>query len=52
MPWQSSGMQDAKECEGWADTFEHAQVPVVHRGLAGPEAEDGMVGLAPLFIEE
>ena len=43
---------EMREREGRADAFERAKVPEDHRGLAGPETEDGMVGLAPLLVEE
>ena len=43
---------EVREREGWADAFERAEVPEDHRGLAGPEAENGLVGLAPLFVEQ
>ena len=40
-----------REREGRADAFEGAEVPEDHRGLAGPEAENCLIGLAPLFVE-
>jgi hypothetical protein len=43
---------EVRECERRADAFERAEVPEDHRGLAGSEAEDGLVGLAPLFVEQ
>jgi hypothetical protein len=43
---------EMREREGRADTFERAEVPEDHRGLARPEAEDGLVGLAPLLLEQ
>ena len=43
---------EVREREGRADAFERAEVPEDHRGLAGPEAENGLVGLAPLFVEQ
>jgi hypothetical protein len=43
---------EMREREGRADAFERAEVPEDHRGLAGPEAENGLIGLAPLFVEQ
>jgi hypothetical protein len=42
---------EMREREGRADPFERAEVPEDHRGLAGPETEDGLVGLAPLLVK-
>jgi hypothetical protein len=44
--------REVRERERRADAFERAEVPEDHRGLAGPEAENGLVGLAPLFVEQ
>jgi hypothetical protein len=44
--------REVRERERRADAFERAEVPEDHRGLAGPEAENGMIGLAPLFVEQ
>ena len=38
--------------EGRTDAFERAEVAEDHRWLAGSEAEDGLVGLAPFFVEQ
>jgi len=43
---------EMREREGRADAFERAEVPEDHRGLAGPEAENGLISLAPLFVEQ
>jgi len=43
--------REVRERQRWADAFERAEVPEYHRGLAGPEAEDGLVGLPPFFVE-
>ena len=40
------------EREGRANPFERTEVPEDHRGLTGPETEDGLVGLAPLLVEQ
>jgi len=40
------------EREWGADALERAQVPEDHRGLARPEAENGLVGLPPFFVEK
>jgi len=40
------------ERERGTDAFERAEVAEDHRGLAGSEAEDGLVGLAPFFVEQ
>jgi hypothetical protein len=40
------------ERERRADAFERAEVSEDHRGLAGPEAEYGVVRLAPFFVEQ
>ena len=44
--------REVRERERRADAFKRAEVPEDHRGLAGPEAEDGLVRLAPLFVEQ
>jgi hypothetical protein len=40
------------EREGRANPFKRAEVPEDHRRLTGPETEDGLVGLAPLLVEQ
>jgi hypothetical protein len=39
-------------CEGWAGTFKHVGVPENSRGIVDPEADDSLIGLAPLFIKQ
>jgi hypothetical protein len=40
------------ERERWTDAFECAEIPEDHRGLAGPEAEYGVVRLTPFVVEK
>jgi hypothetical protein len=40
------------ERERRTDAFECAEIPEDHRGLAGPEAEYGVVRLAPFVVEQ
>lgn len=40
------------ERERGTHALERAEVAEDHRGLAGSEAEDGLVGLAPFFVEQ